>query len=200
MFNLIPLLRVISAIAISYAIFVTLALFAYWKIVDSPNLWASVKVALAGAFVLDVALFAAVHVWWKWLWAKFPALNNLLFPDLNGQWRMKIYWVSDKGDGVANASATIKQNFLQLSMEVKSDRSDSETMMARPKKDPESGRPLLYYVYRVIPKQIDVSAGAPYQGAAILKFDGIGTNTDCLSGNYFTSRMTKGHFLLEREP
>lgn len=108
MFNLIPLLRVISAIAISYAIFVTLALFAYWNIVDSPNLWASIKVALAGAFVLDVALFAAVHVWWKWLWAKFPALNNLLFPNLNGQWRMKIYWVSDKGDGVANASATIK--------------------------------------------------------------------------------------------
>lgn len=194
-----PLLRVISAIAISYAILVTLVLFAYWKIVDSPNLGASIKIALMGAFALDVALLAAVHVWWKWLWAKFPALNNLLFPNLNGQWRMKIYWVGDKVDGIANASATIKQNFLQISMEVKSDRSDSETMMARPQKDPESGRPLLYYVYRVIPKQVDVSAGAPYEGAAILKFEGVGTGTDCLRGNYFTSRRTKGHFVLERE-
>lgn len=199
MFNLIPLLRVISAIAISYAVLVTLALLVYWSIFDSPSLWASLKIALGGALVLDVALLAAVHIWWKWLWAKFPALNNLLFPNLNGQWRMKIFWVGDNVNGVANASATIKQDFLQISMEVKSDRSDSETMMARPKKDPESGRPLLYYVYRVIPKQIDVSAGASYEGSAILKFDGVGTGTDCLRGNYFTSRRTKGHFVLERE-
>jgi hypothetical protein len=38
---------------------------------------------------------------------------------------------------------SVKQNFL------KSSKSDSQTLMAQPKKDPESGRPLLYYVYLV---------------------------------------------------
>ncbi len=197
MFNLISLQRVISTIAVSYAVLVTLVLFAYYTTVDSPSLSASIKIASGGALALDIAFLAAVHIWWKWLWAKFPSLNTLLFPNLNGQWSMTIHWIRDGIDGVANASATIKQDLLQISMEVKSDKSDSETMMAWPKKDPESGRPLLYYVYRVVPKQMDVSAGAQYEGAAILKFDGVGTG--CLSGNYFTSQQTKGHFILKRE-
>ncbi len=69
--------------------------------------------------------------------------------------------------------------------------------MAKPKKDPESGRPLLYYVYRVVPKQLSNETGSSYEGAAILKFES--TQTHSLRGNYFTSRKTVGHFVLQRE-
>jgi hypothetical protein len=39
-------------------------------------------------------------------------------------------------------------------MEVRSVKSDSQTLMAQPKKDQESGRPILYYVYLVTPKAL----------------------------------------------
>lgn len=197
MFNLISPLRVISVIAITYAVLVVLGLFLYMTVSFEVTLWSAIRVALAGAFALDLMLLATVHLTWKWLWAKFPFLNMLLFPDLNGRWRMEIYWISANDSGSVNATATIRQDFLHISMEVKSEKSDSETLMARPKKDPESGRPLLYYVYRVVPKQTSAHAGPSYEGAAILKFDT--TQTDCLSGNYFTSQKTTGHFVLQRE-
>ena len=83
-----------------------------------------------------------------------------------------------------------------MSMEVRSQDSDSETLIAKPKKDPESGRPLLYYVYRVVPKQTTIEPRQSYEGAAILKFDE--TEDEFLSGNYFTSKRTSGRFMLKR--
>ena len=197
MFNIIPPLRVISVIAVTYAFLVAIALFFYMLWVPGVTLWSAIRVALSGAFALDIVLLAAVHLLWKRLWAIFPSLNTLLFPDLNGRWQMRIHWIGANDSGSVNATATIKQDFLRISMEVKSEKSDSETMMAKPKKDPESGRPVLYYVYRVVPKQTSAYAGPSYEGAAILKFDTA--QIDSLAGNYFTSRKTTGHFELTRE-
>lgn len=197
MLNIIPPLRVISVIAVTYAVLVALGLYSYMAFDPGVTLWSAIRVALAGAFALDLALLAAVHFLWQRLWAMFPSLNTLLFPDLNGRWLMKIHWIGAKDSGSVDATATIKQDFLRISMEVRSDNSDSETLMARPKRHPESGRPLLYYVYRVVPKLTTAYAGPSYEGAAILKFDA--TQTDSLSGNYFTSRNTTGHFELQRE-
>ena len=197
MINLIPPLRVISIVALTYAVLVVLALFLYWSLNPNPSLWSAIRVALGGALLLDLALLAAVRVLWKRLWAKFPSLNTILFPDLNGRWTMKIHWIGVGDSGSVDAVATIKQDFLHISMEVKTPKSDSETMMAKPKKDPESGRPLLYYVYRVIPKQDNPHAGASYEGAAILRFEL--EKFASLRGNYFTSQKTNGHFELRRE-
>jgi SMODS-associating 2TM, beta-strand rich effector domain len=83
-----------------------------------------------------------------------------------------------------------------VSMEVRSPKSDSQTLMAQPKKDPESGRPLLYYVYLVTPKAVGVNPSLPYHGAAILKFSETGGGE--LSGNYWTTQQTGGHFQLLR--
>ena len=109
---------------------------------------------------------------------------------------MRIHWQKADNNGVVRANALIKQDLLRISMEVSSEDSDSETLMAYPKKDPESGRPVLYYVYRVVPKNIKADAGASYEGAAILKLSNLGLNK--LSGNYFTSRRSMGYFELTR--
>lgn len=109
---------------------------------------------------------------------------------------MKIHWASANGSGVINAIATVKQSFLSISMEVASKDSDSETLVALPKKDPESGRPILFYVYRVVPKRKGTQSCAPYEGSAMLKFEDERIET--LSGNYFTSRRTEGHFELKK--
>jgi hypothetical protein len=79
---------------------------------------------------------------------------------------------------------------------VNSPGSDSETLAVMPKRDPESGRPIVFYVYRVIPKKTTASAGDAYEGSAILKIRSAGA--DYLGGNYHTSRHTTGHFELRR--
>lgn len=197
MISLIPIQRIIVVVAVAYALIIAIMLFIYWHYVDAPTLIASIKFSLAGATVLNATLLGIIFFAWKPIWKKFPILDTLIFPNLNGLWSMEIHWFSNDGRGIVQANATIKQNLVGISMEVDSMSSDSETMMAHPKKDAESGRPLLYYVYRVVPKQIDINAGAAYEGAAILKFDALKKGS--LKGNYFTSRQTKGHFSLERK-
>jgi len=109
---------------------------------------------------------------------------------------MEIHWHGKGQAGKVDAEATVRQDFLRISMEVCSPKSDSQTLIAQPRKDPESGRPLLYYVYLVTPKSVSAEAGPPYHGAAILKFSDA--NGGQLSGNYWTNQQTAGHFVLSR--
>ncbi|WP_368879151.1 hypothetical protein [Proteus terrae] len=82
-------------------------------------------------------------------------------------------------------------------MDVEADDSDSQTLIAKPKKDAETGRPALYYIFLAIPKhKADSSAQDPYRGTAILKLNLNGKKV--LNGNYFTSRKTVGHYELTR--
>lgn len=196
MISLLPIHRVLTIVATIYA--ATLLFIAGIRWQSSPSLLDAASTAFAGATVLNAALLGIIYFAWERIWKVFPILNTILFPNLNGSWTMKINWVGADGSGIVDADVTIKQNFVRISMEVNSERSSSETMIAHPKKDPESGTPVLYYIYRVIPKQTDVSSGAPYQGAAILKFSGAGAGE--LRGNYFTSRPSKGHFIITRKP
>jgi hypothetical protein len=196
MIALLPLNRIIVAVSVTYGCIVAIVVGVVAQYSDSLNLYSNVKIAIAGATALNLALLFAIHFAWKWLWLQFPKLNMMLFPNLNGTWNMKIHWQGNNNNGEVEASAVIKQDLMRLSMEVTSPGSDSETLIAQPKKDPESGRPILYYVYRVVPKQLGGQSGTPYEGAAILRFSS--SAVDALSGNYFTSQNTKGHFVLTR--
>lgn len=195
MINLLPMHKVISAIAIIYASIVCLIL---WCLYDpSVSLWGALALATGGATLLNFALFLLVKHYWQRMWDRFPKLNNLLFPNLNGTWNMLIFWSNNGEEGVARATAVITQNFLKIAMDVDSKDSESQTLMAKPKKDPESGRPALYYVYLTTPKENSVTTDkTPYKGAAILQI-GLATYNQ-LSGNYFTSRRTVGRFELTR--
>ena len=133
---------------------------------------------------------------WRRLWRWIPSLNRLLFPDIGGEWKIEIHWQRQGHRGVVDAEATVRQDFLRVSMEVRSPKSNSQTLIAQPKKDPESGRPMLYYVYLVIPKAVGANPSPPYHGAAILKFSETGGGQ--LSGNYWTTQQTSGHFRLSR--
>ncbi|MHC4042235.1 Cap15 family cyclic dinucleotide receptor domain-containing protein [Bradyrhizobium sp. 23AC] len=180
----------------SYAACVAAIVASIWKWGDQPTVWASIGIAFSGATILNLVLLFLIYVGWRQAWAMFPQLNQLIFPDLNGQWTMNIHWQTAEGSGLVAAKAQIKQDLLRVSMEVFSRDSDSETLIALPKKDPESGRPILYYVYRVIPKHNKAGAGSSYEGSAILRISSVGF--DRLSGNYFTNRRGTGHFDLNR--
>jgi hypothetical protein len=197
MIGLLPIGRAIALISVVYAAFIALIVAVSWKFGDqSQTIWGSIGIAFSGATVLQVSLTGLFYFGWRHLWRWIPILNRILFPDIGGEWNIEIHWRRQGNGGVVKAEATLKQDFLRVSMEVRSSDSDSQTLIAQPKKDSESGRPLLYYVYMVNPKAVGPNPGQPYYGAAILKFSEKGGGE--LSGNYWTTQRTVGHFRLSR--
>jgi nucleoside phosphorylase len=126
---------------------------------------------------------------------------RLPFPDISGRWKMVISWQRPRDEkmrdteGTANAEAVIKQSDGKITMEVFSSGSDSRTILAQPDTG-ANGSPVLHYMYEVEPKSVGSDAGSLYRGAAILRYDEYSGE---LSGNYWTSQFSKGHFKLVKE-
>lgn len=195
MITLIPINVLITAIALTYAVIVVLLI----ALLDSQSssVAENLSLALRGGALLNVLLLAMLYFGWRWIWRWFPKLNDWIFPDLNGTWNATIHWVWNGKKGIAKGEACVKQNFLSLSMEMNTDGSHSETLLAKPKKHAESGNPLIYYIYRNTPNLTSETSQPPHEGAAVLRVSPSDIKT--LRGNYFTSRDTKGHIVLERQ-
>ena len=198
MIGLLPITRTITFVAVVYAILIALCAAMAWQLGGhSWSTWSSIKFALAGASVLQLTLMGWIYFGWRRFWRWMPALNRLLYPDIDGEWNIKIYWQGQDEDGVVDAKATIRQDFRRISIEVASSSSDSQTLTVQAKKDQESGVPILYYMYVVTPKSIGKNPDTPYHGAAILRFSEV--NGREFRGNYWTSKQTSGHFQLSRQ-
>lgn len=195
MISLFPIERFISYVAVTYAI---VTCFILWIVFDATtSLSKAMSIAIGGSGFLHILLFVTFSIGWRQLWRKFPVLNQLLFPDLNGTWEMTVHWEWDGKKGTSKATAVIKQNFLKIGMDVEAEDSESQTLIAKPKKDAETGRAELYYVFLTTPKhKTNIVPQEPYNGTAILKLSLDGDNL--LRGNYFTSRKTVGHYELTR--
>lgn len=120
--------------------------------------------------------------------------NGQPFPNISGEWAMEIHWHRGDASGMLRAIALIGQVADKVSMTVRSPGSDSRTIFAQPGYEP-SGDPVLRYLYQVTPKATGSDAGQTYNGAAILHYYPNGE----LSGNYWTSQYTRGHFKLVRQ-
>ncbi|EEY3955962.1 TPA: hypothetical protein ACNEJJ_000556 [Escherichia coli] len=195
MINLLPIWKIISRISVIYATVCGLILLGIYD--ENTTFMTVLSVASGGLFILNTIVISIFFFGWRKLWQWFPKLNNLLFPDLNGTWDMVIHWEWEDKKGTSHAQATIKQDFLKIGMDVEADDSDSQTLVAKPKKDTETGRPELYYVFLTTPKhKAGFGPQDPYMGTAILKLNL--NDKDVLNGNYFTSRKTVGHYELTR--
>ena len=198
MIRILSISKIVTLIAVIYATLTIVCSAALAQFgAESWEVEAVIGFALSGAAVLEVVLMVLIYVGWRWLWRSFPVLNQWVYPDIDGEWKITINWQKEGENGTVEAKAFIKQDFLRISMEVISNRSESETLIAEPRKDQESGKPLLYYVYRVTPLQISEEAGLQYFGAAKLRV--FESNGEELRGNYWTSKQTKGHFRLFRQ-
>lgn len=195
MISLLPIGRVISFISIAYAIVTCLILWAVYD--QKTSFLTAISIAMSGSAILHALLLGMFYFGWEKIWNRFPILNKILFPNLNGNWEMIIHWEWEGRSGTSNAKAVIKQNFLKLGMDVEAEDSDSQTLLAKPKKDIETGRAELYYVFLTTPKhKSNAGHREPYKGAAILKLSLEGNGV--LQGNYFTSRKTVGYYELKR--
>lgn len=190
MFSLLSPIKIVSIISGIYA--TIWMVIAYFFPIENP--WSALRYA---AYIEFFLLIWAIWGWQK-AWARFPILNKWVFPDFNGKWDAKIQWVNPLKEekGQAEATVYIVQNFFKISIELNSKNSESETQIVVPKRDPESGRPLLHYVYIVKPNQVEPDSDPTYEGAALLKLNL--SNINLLEGNYFTSRHTKGHFSFKK--
>ncbi len=185
MLNLLPITKIVALVAASYG-FLLLSL--------SPFL--SPSDAFRGAAVVDIALLVLLSFGWRWLWTKFPALNRWIYPDLNGHWLAEIHWVQGDKSGIAVGTARITQDFFRFGIDVDAPNSESNTIALVLKKDTETGKPLLHYIYEVREKHTRPGGDNVYRGAASLTFDALSDRQ--LSGNYFTSRSTAGRFQFSR--
>ena len=123
-----------------------------------------------------------------------PAGSGITFPEISGRWTIEIHWVRGEEKGRVDAEAAIRQDRTGISMTVRSKGSDSHTILVQSGRD-RSGDPILYYMYEVEPKTLHSDARRPYKGAAILRYY---PHDEELSGNYWTSERTSGHFKLMR--
>jgi len=195
MIHLLPLSRVLTWLAISYAVIIA------GIISFVPGTFAeNVGIALEGWTILHLTILIFIYFGWRKVWKKFPFLESWIFPDLNGEWEINIHWLgAEDKNGIVNGTCTIKVDFFKVSLVVKTQGSDSVTLCVRLAKNSESGCPTLHYLYRVTPKFMkneEIHFQEEYNGAAILTLDKDCNNT--LSGNYFTDRYTKGHFVIKR--
>lgn len=195
MINLLPIGAIIRGVSVCYAVLVVIGLVLLRLAGHEPDVFSSVKLALAGALPLQLLILYAASAGWRTLWRLFPWLGRALFPDINGEWDMTIHWQRDGDIGVVAAIANVKQDFWRISMEVRSPGSDSQTLSIQPKRDAESGHPMLHYLYRVTPHVVGAVNRPPYNGAAILWLDG----DQAMQGNYWTSLPSIGHFSLTRK-
>lgn len=195
MINLLPIGKLISLVAVMYAVVTGLILLAIYD--KNTSFMTAISTAISGSTLLNFLLLAVFYFGWQVIWKICPALNKILFPNLNGTWDMIIHYEWEGKKGTSNAKAVITQNFLKIGMDVEAEDSDSQTLMAKPKKDAETGRAELYYIFLTTPKDKGGSESkTTYKGAAILKL-----NLHCdqkMEGNYFTDRETCGYYELER--
>ena len=195
MISLLPIGRVIALIAVAYAVVSCLILWAVYN--DTTSFLSAISIGTGGSAILHLLLLGIFYFGWEKIWDRYPILNKILFPNLNGTWEMNIHWEWEGKKGTSHARAVIKQNFLKLGMDVEAEDSDSQTLLAKPKKDVETGRAELYYIFLTTPKhKSNTDHQEPYKGAAILKLSLEGNGL--LQGNYFTSRKTIGHYELKR--
>lgn len=195
MLSLLPIGVITRWVALSY---VLCAIGAAWVLRHDVGAWDPGFVLktfsmVLSAFTLLILLLG--YFGWRWLWQWIPLLANI-YPDLNGYWDLTISWSRKGKCGEVVAKAIIKQNLFRISMEVEAPDSESRTLSAVPKKDPESGRAALHYIYLVTPHAKQGKSSVPYHGAAILAVSGVDLQT--LAGNYWTSHQSDGRLSLTR--
>ena len=193
MLNLLPITKIVSIISGVFAVLVAIIFGIMGSDIDTGT---KIFSTMRYAAVLEVLIFLVVIYGWRLIWKFIPILNEWLFPDINGEWEVEIDWIWDENSGNKKGTAYIKQNLLKMNMELITDQSESETLIVHPVKDSGSGRPIVYYVYRNLPKELGGQSSDSHEGAAILKLDP--KNTAVLEGNYFTNRNTRGRFKLSR--
>lgn len=146
---------------------------------------------------LTTVVITLLNYIWPFIWKLCPSLNEKIFPNLSGKWKIDIKWEDKEGrKGIAIAECNIKQSLFKITISIENDSSYSSTLSVSPRKENSSEDIYLGYIYQCVPKYgEDQKKAEIYYGAANLRV----VNFMKLKGNYFTSKQGRGLFIIERE-
>ncbi|MBL5826867.1 hypothetical protein [Serratia fonticola] len=194
MINLIPIRVMILIVSVLYA--ATILVISHFSHSESTSFISYLSPSWKLATILNIVLWLVFSRGWRCIWRRFPSLNEHIFPDLNGKWKIKIHWVKGEEHGIVEGDAWIKQSLINMSMGINTQDSESETLIVQPQKDSVSGRPMIYYIYKNTPKNTSPKNPGAYEGTALLKI--CLTNKNELNGNYYTNRASHGYYILNK--
>lgn len=123
----------------------------------------------------------------KWFW-KWKPLNMLAgkMPVLAKKYKGRIRFTIDSQDRELDIEIGIVQTFLNVTVKLGTDESNSNSVTATIKE--ENGSMMLIYTYLNIPRAEIQNKSAIHYGTAILNVD----DPRHITGNYFTTRLSRG--------
>lgn len=166
----------------------------YYIIQYFTSAWPIYRIVIVTNFIAPILV--ACLLWLpatRALWALLRKLNPTFFPDLNGTWEGKIEPIRAGRQAPAEPMAlraTIRQSLLLIQIDFHAEDFQSVTLAATP--TVEEGQQLLYYIYRAEPKNPKHHS---YMGTTTMKIHVRLSDSRpqlVLSGQYFTSRQTRG--------
>ena len=152
--------RIKGAVVLGIALAVGVLAIQSSGFTKTPDLMATLRWLNAGvAAIFFIGWVIASR--WRWFWARFPILNQLVFPDVSGEWKGKI---RTNWDGVLQrpvpitddaptssellVDVRIEQSFFRFSMHVTSSIMRSHSVLVRPEIDRAKREASLLYIYR----------------------------------------------------
>ncbi len=172
-----------------------------WVSGESVSWWQLPRAVSIVAGLATVITGFVVSSLWRLIWRCFPAMNKVVFPDLNGEWRGDLHsnWVDQEtGQRVSPKEVvlTISQSWWDFSVRLITDQARSFSTRIYLEREPGRRVFRVWYAYGHRPRPEFRPGNPPHEGMAYLEYDANEPNE--LYGQYFTDRETTGSFVLKR--
>ena len=177
-----------------------------WPVIRLLGFLASV-LALTAYLALGFSFYWAP---WRILWRRFPSLSRVVYPDLNGIWygmtlsnwpvvsRLREAAASEEAVDPARlaeielisgeVAIEIRSSLFGMSVRssVSTANGDPTSVMVRARKNSETGKFELFYIYRQKTSDAQAAEESSHLGTTMLEVAASGT--PCLDGFYWTRR------------
>jgi|SRR5579883_1030562 len=190
MAHLIPIRRLLQAIAIAVGLALLVAV--YGGAIGNGDGLRDASTTIRIATMVSAIAVGVLWVSWRW----FPPLQRSIFPYLGGFWAGVIEFGSDDSLEQRSVNLEVKHTLLSLKFLLESAESTSWTLVVHANKDADFNRCRVYYVYLNERKEGVLGAGERYRGLAVLRVE-HGRRLSLL-GNYFTETNRRGTLRLSR--
>lgn len=158
-------------------------------------------ISFAASVLIPILVFAAERLW-RWIWTVFPALNGLVFPDLNGTWEGHLIstWINPDTGATPppiQSKFWIRMGLFSVSVRMKTGESGSYSTRCFLEADRNAKTYRIWYSYENRPSAAVTHRSARHEGVAWLEVDNP-RNLMALNGQYFTHRKTNGDISVTR--
>ncbi len=204
MYRVLPRSFVITALVVLGAALLALVMGLWeWASGEPVGWWQMPRAVSMVAGLITFLLAVVLQVVWRPLWRWIPALNRLVFPDLNGPWRGELdsNWVDpETSERLAPKPVTviIKQGWFDVSVRMRTEEVQSYSNRVFLEREKGTHVFHIWYGYGHRPRPEHRPGNPPHEGMAYLEYDADQPD-ERVYGQYYTDRQTTGEFTLTRD-